>query len=447
MVRVPSGPRAVYFSLTLKRLQRLGNRVFLETENCRLTQSNRLEIAMTTVEEAELTPIETASGRITRHAGILSGQLRSLGTALFPPAASKSLRSFSSGEVAKIVRVSDGYLRQLSLDGLGPSPAIGHGGRRSYTLAQINELRAYLAQARPREALDFFPRRRDGEKLQIITVANFKGGSAKTTTALYLAQYLALSGLRVLAIDLDPQASLSAMFGYQPEFDIGQNETIYGAIRYESPRPVAEIVRATYTPNLHLIPGNLELMEFEHETPKAMLQARTEAMFFARIGEVLGDIESFYDVVVIDCPPQLGFLTMSALCAATSTLITIHPQMLDVMSMSQFLSMTSELMAVVERAGGRTSYDWMRYLVTRFEPNDGPQSQMTGFMRAIFGNRMLQHAMLKSTAVSDAGVTKQTLYEVERSQFTRGTYDRAMDSLTQVNSEIEALLRSVWGRK
>ena len=89
----------------------------------------------------------------------------------------------------------------------------------------------------------------------------------------------------------------------------------------------------------------------------------------------------------------------------------------------------------------------MRYLVTRFEPNDGPQSQMTGFMRAIFGNRMLQNPMLKSTAISDAGVTKQTLYEVERAQFTRGTYDRAMESLNLVNSEIEGLLKSTWGRK
>lgn len=170
-------------------------------------------------------------------------------------------------------------------------------------------------------------------------------------------------------------------------------------------------------------------------------------MFFARIGEALSEIESLYDVVVIDCPPQLGFLTMSALCAATSVLITVHPQMLDVMSMSQFLSMTSELMSVVENAGGRTSYDWMRYLLTRYEPNDGPQAQMSGFMRAIFGNRMLHNPMLKSTAISDAGVTKQTLYEVDRTQFTRGTYDRAMESLGAVNGEIEELMRSVWGRK
>ncbi|MFP3655993.1 AAA family ATPase, partial [Burkholderia sp. SIMBA_052] len=133
---------------------------------------------------------------------------------------------------------------------------------------------------------------------------------------------------------------------HQPELDVGEGETLHGAIRYEDPRPIAEIVRATYTPNLHLIPGNLELMEFEHETPRAMASGNAETMFFARIGEALTDIESHYDLVIIDCPPQLGFLTMSALCAATSVLITVHPQMLDVMSMSQFLTMTSELMSV-----------------------------------------------------------------------------------------------------
>jgi chromosome partitioning protein len=54
--------------------------------------------------------------------------------------------------------------------------------------------------------------------------------------------------------------------------------------------------------------------------------------------------------------------------------------------------------------------------------------------------------MLKSTAVSDAGITKQTLYEVSRDQFTRSTYDRAVEALDSVNGEIEQLIRSAWGR-
>ncbi len=151
-------------------------------------------------------------------------------------------------------------------------------------------------------------------------------------------------------------------------------------------------------------------------------------------------------MVVVDCPPQLGYLTLSALCAATSVLVTVHPQMLDVMSMCQFLLMTSEMLGVVAKAGGDMNYDWMRYLVTRYEPTDGPQTQMVAFMRTLFGERVLTNAMLKSTAVSDAGITKQTLFEVSRDQFTRATYDRAMESLDAVNGEIEALIRTAWGR-
>ena len=226
------------------------------------------------------------------------------------------------------------------------------------------------------------------------------------------------------------------------------NETLYGAIRYdEEKRPIAEIVRATYIPDLHLVPGNLELMEFEHDTPKALMtRAPGDTLFFARIGQALSQVQKLYDVVVIDCPPQLGFLTMSALTAATSVLITIHPQMLDVMSMSQFLAMTGDLLEEISRAGASSQYLWMKYLVTRFEPSDGPQNQMVAFLRSIFGDHVLNHPMLKSTAISDAGLTNQTIFEVERSQFTRSTYDRALESVDSVNAEIEALIKKAWGR-
>ena len=279
-------------------------------------------------------------------------------------------------------------------------------------------------------------------------MVNFKGGSGKTTTAAHLAQYLVLKGYRVLAVDLDPQASLSALHGYQPEFDISENETLYGAIRYDDRRrDLSEIVRSTYFSGLDLIPANIELMEFEHESPKALAQRQSgDPLFFARVAQALMSVESRYDVVVIDCPPQLGFLTLSALCAATAVLITVHPQMLDVMSMCQFLIMTSDLLAVVARAGGNMAYDWMHYLVTRYEPSDGPQTQMVGFMRSLFEDRMLTNAMVKSTAISDAGITKQTLYEVSRDQFTRATYDRAIESLESVNSEIESHIRAAWRR-
>ena len=127
-------------------------------------------------------------------------------------------------------------------------------------------------------------------------------------------------------------------------------------------------------------------------------------------------------------------------------LLTVHPQMLDVMSMCQFLIMTADLLGVVAKAGGNMGYDWMRYLITRYEPSDGPQNQMVSFMRSMFGEHVLNFPMLKSTAIADAGITKQTLYEVGRDLFTRATYDRAIEALDNVNGEIEQLIRVAWGR-
>jgi chromosome partitioning protein len=374
----------------------------------------------------------------------LSEELHALRQTLFPPASNKTLRSFSSGEAAKLIGIADGYLRQLSLGGKGPQPETTPSGRRAFTLAQINELRALLEQTG--KGKEYRVHRTGTESCQVLATVNFKGGSGKTTTAAHLAQYLALRGYRVLAVDLDPQASLTALHGYQPEFDVGTNETLYGAIRYDGDRrSMKDIVRSTYFAGLDIVPGNLELMEFEHDTPKALMDRESEA-FFGRIATALGEVAENYDVIVLDCPPQLGFLTLGALCAATSILITVHPQMLDVMSMCQFLLMASDLLSVVQEAGADLDYDFIRYVVTRHEPSDGPQTQMVAFMRSLFRERVLTNTMLKSTAISDAGLSKQTLYEVGRENFTRATYDRAIEALDAVNGEIEGLMRQAWGR-
>ncbi len=374
----------------------------------------------------------------------LSSELHAMRRMLFPPTSEKKLRPFTSGEAAKLLGVADGYLRQISIAGRGPVPDVGVGGRRSYSLDQINQLRHLLDQGS--KGKKYVPRRTGAEHCQVLAVVNFKGGSGKTTTAAHLAQFLALHGYRVLAVDLDPQASLTALHGYQPEFDIDANKTLYGAIRYDERRCSLEsIIKPTYFAGLDIVPGNLELMEFEHDTPKALIQKGAEP-FFGRIATTLGSVQANYDVIVIDCPPQLGFLTLGALCAATSVLITVHPQMLDVMSMCQFLLMAADLLSVVQEAGAPLEYDFLRYLVTRYEPGDGPQTQMVAFMRSLFRERVLTNTMLKSTAISDAGLSKQTLYEVGRENFTRATYDRAVEALDAVNKEIEGLVKQAWRR-
>jgi chromosome partitioning protein len=387
---------------------------------------------------------------IAADAQLLSKQLQRLREKIFPPESKKRLRRFTSGETAKLIGVSDSYLRQLSLSKQGPIPEVSPSGRRQYTLEQVNGLRRYIASGQPEKHRHFLPHRAGEEHLQVIVVTNFKGGSGKTTTSVHLAQFLALRGYRVLAIDLDPQASLSSLLGFQPEFDLNANETLYGAVRYDDEcRPLAEIIRKTYFDGLSIVPANLELQEFEHTTPQALAQGRGggQDLFFARVERALSSVEQDYDVVIIDCPPQLGYLTLSALCAATSVLVTIHPQMLDVASMSQFLLMTADLLAVVRENGADLTFDFFRYVITRHETNDGPQAHIIGFLRSLFGDRVLTNVALKSTAISDAGLSKQTIYEVDREGFSRTTYQRAIESLDAVNGEIESLIRKAWRRQ
>jgi chromosome partitioning protein len=379
---------------------------------------------------------------------LISDKLNMLRVEHYPPDATKGLRHFSLAEVAYFLGVTPSNIKKLHLEGKGPTPVTSPSGRRTYSATQMLELRQYLDKHGRTDVKNYVPHRRNGEQLQVLAVVNFKGGSGKTTSAAHLAQYLALTGHRVLAIDLDPQASLTALHGIQPELD--KNPSLYEALRYDAERKsIRDVIRPTNFPGLDIIPANLELQEYEYDTPLAMQnkvngEGRT---FFTRLTDALREVDDRYDVVVIDCPPQLGYLTLTALTASTSVLITIHPQMLDVMSMSQFLLMLGGILQSIHSAGAIVRLKWFRYLVTRYEPTDGPQGQMVGFMQALFPGQMLQHPMLKSTAIADAGITNQTLYEIDASMFVRSTYERAMGSLNAVNEEITDLVHHAWGRK
>ncbi len=145
-------------------------------------------------------------------------------------------------------------------------------------------------------------------------------------------------------------------------------------------KPIADVIQTTNVPNLHVIPANLLLQEYEYDVPLAISGKKGDEgrLFHLRIVNALKQIDDDYDVVVIDCPPQLGYLTITALMASTGILITIHPQMLDIMSMSQFLQMLGGIMTSVADAGAEIRIKWFRYLVTRFEPTDIPKPRWSG---------------------------------------------------------------------
>lgn len=366
--------------------------------------------------------------------------------AALQPEDRKALRRFSSTEVAELLRVSPSNLRNRHKDGSFPEVYSDNRGHRFYSAEEIDDLRGILART-GKNADAYRPGRRDGDRRQVISVVNFKGGSSKTTATIHLAQRFALRGYRVLAIDLDPQASLTTFFGFRPELEFAESGTIYDALRYEGRVPLSSVIQKTYFHNLDMVPAGLLLSEYETETANALAR-RQQPIFAERLSLALDEVEADYDLIMIDCPPQLGFLTLTALAASTGLLVTVVPGMLDIASMSQFLKLASETVQAVEEAiGRRVTWDFVKFLITRYEPSDGPQTQMAGYLRSILAGQVMTEPMLKSTAISDAGMTQQTIYEVDPSQLIRKTIDRALSSVNNVADELEQTIQMAWGRR
>lgn len=393
----------------------------------------------------DITGSSSIAASIATNAARLSEALDAHMRNSFQPESRKTLRKFHPAEVSELTGISMSNLRTRHQDGDFPDVETDSRGRRLYSAEEIDQIRHVMART-GRNGDAYLPGRREGDALQVISIVNFKGGSSKTTTAIHLAQRYALRGYRVLAIDMDPQASLTTMFGYRPEIEFAESGTIYDALKYNDPVPLSQVVRETYFHNLHLAPAGLLLSEYETETAYA-LQHKVDPPFTQRLAIALDEIEANYDLVIIDCPPQLGFTTMTALLASTGLLITVIPSMLDVASMAQFLEMAGETVQTLEEVNGPIDWNFLKFLITRYEPTDVPQSQMAGFLRSILLNQVLTTPMLKSTAISDAGMTQQTIYELDPSQVVKKTLDRILESVNGVANEFEKTLQQAWGRE
>jgi chromosome partitioning protein len=147
---------------------------------------------------------------------------------------------------------------------------------------------------------------------KVIALCNQKGGVGKTTTAISLGAALAGYGRRVLAIDFDPQGALSAGLGV-PTHDV---PNIYD-LMLGSVKDAHDAIQATTTPDLDVIPANIDLSAAEvhlvNEVAREQILAR-----------VLRQVRDEYDVVLIDCQPSLGLLTVNALTASDGVLIPLE---------------------------------------------------------------------------------------------------------------------------
>ncbi|MDD3648169.1 MAG: AAA family ATPase [Candidatus Dojkabacteria bacterium] len=171
----------------------------------------------------------------------------------------------------------------------------------------------------------------------ILSFTNQKGGVGKTTTVLNLGTFLALKGKKVLLVDLDPQANLTSGIGYRPEkkhsprndtFKTKKTPTIYDIMIKKSKIPEAFV--STDIENLFLVPSSLDLAGAEIELVNMMSRESI-------LKRALKDIKTYYDYILIDCPPSLGLLTINALVAADKVVIPIQAEYFALEGLSQLL--------------------------------------------------------------------------------------------------------------
>jgi chromosome partitioning protein len=166
---------------------------------------------------------------------------------------------------------------------------------------------------RPMPDLPVPPARRQHGSARVIAMCNQKGGVGKTTTTINLGAALAEYGRRVLLVDFDPQGSLSVGLGVNPhELDV----TIYDLLMVDDVQP-REVIRPTGMDGLDILPSNIDLSAAEVQLVGEV--AREQAL-----SRVLAPVIPAYDVVLIDCQPSLGLLTINALTAADGVIVPLE---------------------------------------------------------------------------------------------------------------------------
>ncbi|WP_380058913.1 AAA family ATPase (plasmid) [Falsihalocynthiibacter sp. SS001] len=431
-------------------------------------------------EERLSQPIDTA--RFAKAAAFASKGRDELAKSGYAPDGKKRLRKFSTWEVCKyLIPVAPAHFRRVLKAHPDLPQGIGEGNSKWFSLSDVMALRGHFA-AEGAANREYLPYRPKGLPAKIIAVANFKGGVGKTSTCAHLAMSAALDGYKVLVVDLDSQGSMTSIMGGevpdewstafpimardyarhleeenkvrqaggQPEIPL--DETLTEALQV-SPR---NLIQSTHWPNIDLIGAQLNLYWAEFQVPVWRMQSRSWPLWDALMnGLDDGGILDDYDIILLDTPPALGYLTINALAAADILLVPLGASFLEFDSTGRFFDMLYSTFASIEdgensqrRKHGledvKFEWDAVRTLITRFDA--AQQTDLANVIQAYFGDFMTTFRQDMTAMVGQAGEQVNGIYEADYREFNRDTYVRGRETFDRTWAEVKEIILAAWWR-
>ena len=220
---------------------------------------------------------------------------------------------------------------------------------------------------------------------RIIAVANQKGGVGKTTTSVNLGAGLAELGFRVLVIDLDPQGNATTGLGVSHR---SVNGSVYDVIMNDA--PVEDCVEPTSVRNLFVVPATIDLAGAEIELVPAMSRE-------LKLRRALNEVRDDYDIMLIDCPPSLGLLTVNGLAAADDVLVPIQCEYYALEGLGQLLRNVSLVSKNLN-----PSLQVRGIVLTMFDARTRLAEQVESEVRTHFGPRVYRTVIPRTVRISEA---------------------------------------------